>query len=43
MADLGRSSTASREFQGWSKGPAKDTPMPKSALVMSEYQNNFNA
>jgi len=41
MADLGRSSVASREFRGWSRGPAKDTLMPKSALVMSEYQNNL--
>jgi len=28
-------------FQGRSWGPAKDTPMPKSALVISEYQNNL--
>ena len=41
MADLGRSSVASREFRGWSRGPTKDTLMPKSALVMSEYQNNL--
>ena len=39
MADLGRSSVASGEFRGQSRGPAKDTPMPKSALVMSEYLN----
>jgi len=41
MADLGYSSDASEEFQGWNRGPTKDTPMPKSALVMSEYQNNL--
>ena len=41
MADLGRSSVASGEFRGQSRGPAKDTPMPKSALVMSEYLNNL--
>jgi len=41
MADLDRSSVASREFRGRSRGPAKDTPMPKSALVMSEYLNNL--
>jgi len=28
-------------FQGRSRGPAKDTPMPKLALVMLEYQNNL--
>jgi len=41
MANLGRSSVASGEFRGRSRGPAKDTPMPKSALVMSEYLNNL--
>jgi len=30
-----------KEIQERSMGPAKDTSMPKSALVMSEYQNNL--
>ena len=30
-ADLGCSSVATKEFWGRSRGPAKDTPMPKSA------------
>ena len=41
MTDLGCSSVASEEFRGQSREPAKDTPMPKSALVMSEYQDNL--
>ena len=41
MADLGPSSIASGQFQRRSRRPAKDTTMPKSALVMSEYLNNL--
>ena len=41
MTDLGCSSVASEKFWGQSRGPTKDTPMPKSALAMSEYHNNL--
>jgi len=37
----GCSSIASKRIRGRSRGPTKDTPMPKSVLVMSEYQNNL--
>jgi len=38
MVGIGCSSVV---FRGRSRGPAKDTLMPKSAPVMSEYQNNL--